>query len=375
MQLQIVKDLQNFMTLKAEWEALLPHAATNTLFQTHLWHAVWLESYVMRGTPYILCAREGKELVGIAPFFIYHDFVQGFSESVLSFIGGQNYASDYCDLIVPRDRLDILQFLLRSTFERGSDWSYMELLNVPRSSPHYTTLVDTLRQLNPRVIELKYAEAPALDMRPEQTVEKLLDRKSIKRNTSYFRKKGALELRHCTTLQEIRENLSIFFRQHIERRAAAGDVSLFNNEADRAFYKNMIEVLFPAGLLRFSLLLWNGRAIACHLGFEYNNTFLYYKPTFDTSLATKSPGQVMLTEMLLDSHQRGFHEFDFTVGEEGYKYQFANQIRTNMKIWVYRRYAPYILMRLRIFGGYLKRLLREKIIRSLKRLAASEDRK
>src|SRR5437868_1220594 len=92
----------------------------------------------------------------------------------------------------------------------------------------------------------------------------------------------------------------------------------------------------PAGRasfsIRFSVLRLEGEPIAFHFGFEYNRRFIWYKPSFSAAHARLSPGEVLIKYLLEDVIDRGLEEFDFGVGEEAFKYRFANHVKHNHRI-------------------------------------------
>jgi hypothetical protein len=108
--------------------------------------------------------------------------------------------------------------------------------------------------------------------------------------------------------------------------------------------------------------------IAFHLGFEYGARFIWYKPAFSALHAKRSPGEVLLKFLLEDAVARGLAEFDFTVGNDTFKYRFANRVRTNHRIRVYSLPTGYWLRRARKLA---KRILRPA--RSRAASAASGD--
>jgi CelD/BcsL family acetyltransferase involved in cellulose biosynthesis len=114
------------------------------------------------------------------------------------------------------------------------------------------------------------------------------------------------------------------------------------------------------GWLRFDVLLLDGRPLAFHFGFEYRNRFFWYKPTFDTAWAGYSPGEVMLKFLLQDAIDRELSEFDFTVGDEPYKYRFCNEIRENRQIVAYSSALDYWVSRGSLICKRLKTHIRTR---------------
>jgi hypothetical protein len=134
---------------------------------------------------------------------------------------------------------------------------------------------------------------------------------------------------HLSGCDEIGLHLDGFFEQHIARWAGTLTPSIFLENASRAFYRNLLGSMCANGWITFTVLESEGRPIAYHFGFTYSNVFVLYKPVYDPLLARRSPGQVLLKELMDFAVAQGCDEFDFTVGAEAYKQRFATETRYN----------------------------------------------
>ena len=68
---------------------------------------------------------------------------------------------------------------------------------------------------------------------------------------------------------------------------------------------------------------------------HYNRSFLWYKPTFDITLAKHSPGEVLLRQLLLRAIDEEADYFDFGLGDEAFKNRFASSTPTVTNIGLY----------------------------------------
>ena len=69
----------------------------------------------------------------------------------------------------------------------------------------------------------------------------------------------------------------------------------------------------------------DGKVLSTHLGFYDNTIFYYVLPTFDLGPYEKySPGRVLLQYLLQWSIDHGLFVFDFTVGDESYKFKWCD---------------------------------------------------
>ena len=161
------------------------------------------------------------------------------------------------------------------------------------------------------------------------------EKKSLLRHEGWFNRNGGIEVQHYRNSTDILPHLDTFFEQHITRWSATPHPSLFLDPLQRSFYKKLCEAASESGWLRFTIVYWKQQSIASHFGMHYNRSFLWYKPTFDITLAKHSPGEVLLRQLLLRAIDEDAHYFDFGLGDEAFKDRFASSTQTVTNIGLY----------------------------------------
>ena len=277
----------------------------------------------------LLVAHENDAPVGIAS--LYMD-----ERRNIRFVG--HGRSDYSDLICTAERDDIRDAMLKSIIAESNDWNRIELRHIPASSPTIRALAAT--QVNS--LRTDEVPCPALLIEGHQEhFDKVRNKKSLRRHHNFFRKKQGYCVEHLSTAAEIMPRLEEFFQQHIARWSDTGFPSLFNSDVNREFYRRIVQSLDQTNCLRFTRLAMGERPIAFHFGFVFADTFVWYKPCFDPKLSSKSPGEALLKELFELVAEEKHKEFDFTIGDETFKQRFANQIRQNVEVTLYRRSIDY----------------------------------
>lgn len=340
----IIADFAALEPRRAEWNGLVERSATSTVFQTYEFHASWWKVFGAGKRLLVLLAESGGKLVGIAPLMVTEHALLFGRQRVVQFIGARSF--DYADFMVDRSRPDALAALLDRLLDHEDGFSLLSLRDIPGTSPTINELrrhaASRHRHADIRVLY----EAPTRLLNDPPADRKLLNKKSLKRHYNHFRKSGRLEFRHSAGVEEALAWLEILFRQHVGRRARTDSPSLFLDERMRAFYRELVLALEPQGWLLFSVVLFNGEPIATHLGFRYGERIIWYKPAFDMDCAKHSPGEVLIRCLLEYAMDSKAGEFDFTVGEEAFKYRFANHVRVNYAVRVYGSPTSYRLNRL-----------------------------
>ncbi|HKQ26586.1 MAG TPA: GNAT family N-acetyltransferase [Burkholderiales bacterium] len=328
--------------LEAAWANLLKRCPASSVFQTFHWHVSWWKAFGGPHELFVVLAYMGADLVGIAPMMITREnghVSQGRSQ--LRFIGSINNASDYCDFITDADAPKALPALLEHIRAGSTECDRIELSNFPSHSPHRTQTLEYFESRDARIMIEFQSEAPVRILGDRKADMQAANKSSLKRHTKYFEKSGDLRFHQCESEDEILGYLDSFFDQHKSRRAQTGSPSQFFDPAQQVFYKELVRQAFRHGWLRFDVVLFNGAPLAFHFGFEYQRRFIWYKPTFDVEFASKSPGEVLIKFLLEDAIRKELEEFDFTVGSEPFKYRFANRIRSNERIIVFRSLGDY----------------------------------
>jgi hypothetical protein len=83
---------------------------------------------------------------------------------------------------------------------------------------------------------------------------------------------------------------------------------------------------------------------------------LWYKPAFDLQLAACSPGEILLSELIMYVSAKELAGLDFTRGDEAFKLRFCSEIRNNVNYRYYHS-VPYMRNLRDILKNIIKRVL------------------
>lgn len=337
MRITWVDDLEMLWPRAKEWNALVRGNRTDTVFQTFEWQASWCRAFAGNVRLLVLLVEDDDELVGIAPLMISNQKLLRRPRRVVEFIGADS--ADYCDFIL--GRLDVLPLLLDWLIQHAELWDVIDLSNIVGTSPLVELIPQHFQQRGfPAEVEHVH-ECPTRRFVDPEEDRKLLQKKSLRRYTNWFLRAGTLEFRYIESVEEATAHLQNFFDQHIRRWEPAGFPSRFRDERHCAFFRNLAELMLPKGEAKFSVLLFNGKPLAYEFGFEYSDRYYAVKPTFEPEYANQSPGAVHQRFCMEDVMGRGVGEYDFTVGEEAYKYRYANHVRHVYRARVYPHAVAY----------------------------------
>ena len=323
---------------KESWNELVSQNNVNTIFQTYEWNKAWWEIYGEGSSLFIVCVKDDNKFIGIAPLVIYRGKVKRF----LKFIG--HGRSDYLDFIYLRGKGKILDLIFEFIKNKSDEWDEIVLDRIPDYSPTSRSIGEICHAKG--IFCLKYNTRPyvVLNITDDSGFTyKVQNKKSLIRHRNYFIKQGEYKVYHLTDRNEIMKHMEYFIKQHIERWGATRTPSLFTDQKNCNFYKKLLNMA-DAKWIVFTVVESKELPIAYHFGFAYNNKFIWYKPSFDISLFKRSPGEVLLKELLDFAVMNNYHELDFTIGDEAFKRRFANKtgeinsykiFKSNILFWFY----------------------------------------
>lgn len=308
-----------------DWNALQCKGSGNTVFMSWHWQKTWWEVFG-RGELLLLLALKNDQPVSIAPLFA--------DGGMLFFVGSGG--SDYLDFIGDTSDPEIIKGLLQLAIENAPGLLGCRFYHIHASSSTQQTLDTVAKKLGWDCFDEGGMACPVLAIKDfHEKAKAATEKKSLLRHEGWFKRNGGIEVQHYSDSNNILPHLDAFFEQHIARWSATPYPSLFLDPLQRSFYKRLCETASEAGWLRFTIVYWQQQAIAFHFGMHYNRNFLWYKPTFDITLAKHSPGEVLLRQLLLKAMEEEADHFDFGLGDEAFKNRFASSTPTVTNIGLY----------------------------------------
>ncbi len=341
------------------WTSLLAQADVRTVFQSFDWFDAWRRSHPPEQRMFFLSLQDADGWVGFAPLMIAPGS-RGKKE--LQFAASMN--ADYLDFVLVRRHEEALTAIAQFLRHNRHRWDEMYLRNVPAHSRNFALLKPAFTHAGLFPVLESTIACPALVIRGcEKEVGALINKYSLRRKVSALEKLGAVSFHTDCSPADIEAHLDNFFDQHVARWTGTASPSPFLRPEQRAFYRELVHSLAGSGVLNFCRLELDGKPVAYHFGFRYDDKLIWYKPSFDPAYAEHSPGLVLIRNLIDYALRSGCGELDFTIGEEPFKDRFTNQRRANANVRVFGSRMTY---RIGLFERRL-RLLRRVGLRWLRR--------
>jgi CelD/BcsL family acetyltransferase involved in cellulose biosynthesis len=136
---------------------------------------------------------------------------------------------------------------------------------------------------------------------------------------------GEIRLLTPTDDGEIIRTIEILIRQKSGALARMGAADLFARPGVRDFYHDLATDPRTRERVHVSRLEIGATPASTNLGFQYRGRYYYVLASYDEGEISRfGPGAAHLRELMQRACELGLGEFDFTVGDESYKYEWSD---------------------------------------------------
>lgn len=305
--------------LLGDWARLHAGQPDATPFMSAEWARAWWPHYGAGARPFVVTVREGGELIGIAPLVLRRRGPLRVLEPV-----GMN-PGDYWDVLAaPGRRADAAAGLARALREHAGDWDAWILRCLPPASPVPAALDDAglPALVRPPIL------APALEL-PDSFDAYLATLSSSHRQNlrKHLRRldNGEVELREVSDVAELPALVDRW--QAFRRRqwdSAGKDINPAHLEPRfAAFMRDCAMLLIPQGRAVVWEFVREGEVIGTYMNFADDEAFYWYLGGFDPAHTRLGLGKIAIGHGIRTSIEAGRRLYDFTRGDEPYKYWYG----------------------------------------------------
>lgn len=340
-----VIEVNNFDALEQHreaWAALLADVFDcSAVFVNPGWVLEWWKRFGSMNELCVLMLMNNDRLVGIAPLGIWRWPFGRSPVRVLRFIGSGS--ADHLDFCVHPDFRAAGLPILCEHIQRRMRWHLLDFLDIPEDSENLPVIRSALGGGRPRSALLRAIVCPYLRIgsSPWQAFYGQQRSKSTRKDLERRRRRlgdlGQLQFQRHQQREDIQSVFPKLFELYEKRWEQKYLTISFAGPRERDFYPAMALDFARQGRLDLVTLELDGRVLAFSLGVLHNHRFTWLITAHDPDYAKYFPGELMLVQVLESVFNRGdIEEFDFTRGEESYKYKWADSERYNMRLLVTR---------------------------------------
>jgi len=300
------------------------------VFYTYEWSLAVQRAYHSTLHPLLFLAHdEGESLCGVAAL------AADSGQSHVVFLCATT--GDYCDFLsLPEQKPALVTGVLAELRRQGI--GEVTLANLPADSDTVAALQQASAQNGYRCFSrTAYVCAQVLlsklERRPGESKPALPRKKMVRRFMKTVGREAPVRLDHARSWDEIAPVLRQFMLSHIARFLATGRISNIARPERRVFLEELAKLLSEPGWVTLTRMMSGKNALAWNYGFQFQNTWFWYQPTFDSDMEKYSPGFCLLAKLIEEAaDDSALSTVDLGLGAEEYKERFANQTRETLYV-------------------------------------------
>lgn len=339
-----VSTSEGFGQLELVWNRLLQASTSDAVTLTHEWLTTWWDVFAEGRELYILVAREGGEVIGIAPMLlrpVRHYGVLPFRRMEFLASGEDErdeICSDYLDFMLLRGReREALGAIWDYLLQHESEWDEVLLTDVSGESPNLPLAKELAaeRGLSWQVTREQICAYLPIPASHDDLMAGLSGqyRKRIRkdRNTAL---KQDVQVEAVADLEGFGPAFDILIRLHQERWTSRGMPGSFASEKFTRFHRELAPKLLSQGWAKLWVLRLDGEPLCALYDFVYGNKIYYYQSGMSLKdTVIRSPGLLLRDRSLDEAMQLGLAECDFLKATpDSYKFGWGVQTRPIVQV-------------------------------------------
>jgi CelD/BcsL family acetyltransferase involved in cellulose biosynthesis len=335
-----ITDLEGLEAVEERWRELATERGN--AFLTPEWFRCWWRHYGEDATPFVAVARTDDGGVrGLLPLLLPSS-----GRPRVCRLAGANLGDHFHPVSRPEDEVEVAAAAGEALAEAPGPWSVIALDHVELERPWLQALTGATGARTRSFVRAP-APLPLIDLTQHADWDAYLGsrssnlRQQVRRFERRLAKDHEVSLRRTQTREELRADLAVLFDLHDRRWEGRTSLS---SETARAFHSDFAAAALERGWLRLWLLEVDGEAVAAWYGWRIGGRYAYYNSGFDPARSALRPGLVLLAGVIRSALEEGAEEFDFLLGDESYKFRFAERSRTVHNVTVARAWHPALVV-------------------------------
>ena len=328
LRLILLQEIPDDANLRQRWNALALREDQPQVFYTYEWSLAVQRAYHHTLRPLLFLGYdESQSLCGVAALAEV--------EGRVSFLCATT--GDYCDFIGLRECKPVFVAEVLAELKKQGIGD-ITLTNMPADS----NTVSAIEKASGQTGYLYFARTAyhcaqvsmaKLERRPGEGKPVLPRKKMLRRFLNAMGRDAPVRLDHARSWYAVEPILPQFIQSHVARFLVTGRISNMARPERRVFLEELAKLLSASGWLALTRMMSGDNSFAWNYGFEFQNTWFWYQPTFDSVLEKYSPGFCLLAKLIEEAANNPvLKTVDLGLGAEEYKERFANQSRETLYV-------------------------------------------
>lgn len=318
------------------WDALAAKHPCCTVFLEKQWFDCLMKNLGGKDRRLLVTVCDGWELKGLAALNAQWTTLKGLRlMRTLGFCGG--IETTYRDFLYRPEHAETDVAALMENIS-GLRWSMLQLWNFRGDSPTPEIIKSWCRRRGYPASEPEGIAAPYIALAGSYEAYLATLKQSARHNLSR-RKNKLLRERKAEFKVDRRPSPEIidgFIAMHQRKWNSQGQPGVFVKQEVRGFYLEMMGRLSQQGRLWMYSIEAGGKTFAMSAKFLYGRTVHSFLGGWDPEYRDYGPGNLIEAFAIEDAIGQGMKEFDFSIGDYPYKYEFGCLPRRNRNLMVFR---------------------------------------
>ena len=338
LRLVVLNEIPDDAKLRRQWNELALRVDQPQVFFTYEWSLAVQRAYTATLRPLVIAAYDEKEvLCGIVALAVT---LEGRASFLCATTG------DYCDFLsLDKDKPAFVNGVLAELRKHGL--GAVTLTNLPVDSTTVSALQLGAKQNGYHSFARTayicvQVSLNKLERRPDHKPV-LPGKKMVRRSLATLGKDDPVRLENASSWESIAPILTDFADAHVARFRATGRTSNLVRAERRVFLAELAKLLSERGWVVLTRMMSGEKVLAWNYGFQFEGTWFWYQPTFDSSLEKYSPGFCLLSKLVEEAADNpALKVVDLGLGAEEYKERFANQSRETLYVTLRASMAQHV---------------------------------
>lgn len=346
LEVEVVRDIDGFNAIAADWDRLVDESAIDRLFLSHAWFRTWWESFGEGNELRIVIVRAAGRLVAAAPMMRTRASIYGLKADTLHAI--YNPHTPRFDFIVGRNQDPQLYEAIWNELAAQDDCDAIILAQIPEGSRTVAT-IEKLAKRN-HWLTGQWASAASPYIRLGCDYETLFNtlgsgvRFNLTKRHGRLSKNGAVDVEVITDRSQVDEAMRDGLRIEAAAWKGASGTAMLSDPSVAEFYTELARRQADLGQLRLTFLRLNGRRISFNYLLQSRRKLYAVKIGYDPQFHAYSPGNMLLNLILKDACGEGIEEYDLLGGDDDWKFQWTKEKREHRWLFLFRnRMRPRVL--------------------------------
>ncbi len=335
MEVEIIRDLEKFQTLKSGWDELNAKNGNNNFYRSYDWFFSALNFFSFPPEElFIITFRSGGRLIAVAPCCINKRDYRFYPLKSLEIIGNIYSPSRECVVLRGMEEEVAGRLLSLLTEEEASQWQMLDFTGMARNDSFFVALRGTANTMKLRSRSVELYENLANDFFSAENSDLYFKsltrnwRKNIKKGINRLNRLGGFEVKLFTDSGADLDSAMIDYNDIYSR-------SWKIEELDPNFHKKLAQYTAGKEMLRLFILYCNsddgGRKIpvAANYMIKYGRRVFFLKSCYRQDYSKSSAGTVLnwfSFKHLIDVDR--CNAVDFQIGDDAYKKDWGGKVNS-----------------------------------------------